>query len=313
MRRLALSAIAAWVLCAGTCAAEEKDPASADALFRAGRAAADAGDAETAYRRFSESYRLDPAVGTLLNVADSEVALGRLADASEHYQRLLDTLDATDDRIPLVKERLSALTPRVPKLELSLRSGSPDAVEILRDGVRLTPASFGVALPQNLGAHELMVSSPGRAPRRYALVLAEGEVRQLSVEPGAPEVPAASAPLASAGPGTPPPSSMHSRRALAHGLVGAGAVSAIATGLLGWRYAAESSTVREHCPSVHGCDDTGLRAASLADFLQVATIASGLTAATCLGGGLTLLWTEATGGASTKMARMGGVTWHTAF
>src|SRR5438552_14501087 len=118
--------------------AEEKDPATADALFRAGREAADHGDSATACARFGESYRLDPAVGTLLNLADCEVALDRLADAWEHYRRVADALDPTDERAAFVTARLGSLAPRPPKLMLSVRNGSPPSTEVARDGVRLT-------------------------------------------------------------------------------------------------------------------------------------------------------------------------------
>ena len=55
------------------------DPPAAEALFRAGRSAFDRGDYADALRRFSESYQLEPAVGTLLNVASTEERLGKLA------------------------------------------------------------------------------------------------------------------------------------------------------------------------------------------------------------------------------------------
>ena len=61
--------------------ADTRDPAAAEALFEAGRQAATRGDWTTACPKFAESQRLDPAPGTLLNLADCEEHLGHLASA----------------------------------------------------------------------------------------------------------------------------------------------------------------------------------------------------------------------------------------
>jgi hypothetical protein len=310
--RCSFVGVSAWLLSASPCLAEEGDAAVADALFRAGREAIELNDPETAFKRFKESYRLDPAAGTLLNLADCEIALGRLADAGEHYRRILDTLDPVDDRIPLVRDRLAALEPRIPKLELSLVSSAPPGTEVMRDGVRLTPASFGISLPQNVGQHELVFRSSGHLPSRYTLVLAEGETRHVVVAPG----PAAAPPPV---PPAPAPSSPHERApesatpVAAYWLLGAGSAAAVATGVFAWRYAAESATVDRHCPTVHGCDDEGLRAAGLASFLETAAIATGITALVCIGGGLTLTWTAHRSPASQKSVRSAGVAWEARF
>jgi len=83
---------------------------SADALFREGRRAADAGDYVAACTRFEQSYSLDPAPGTLLNWADCEEHRGESALALQHFRRLDDQLPAADDRRPIVEERIRALT-----------------------------------------------------------------------------------------------------------------------------------------------------------------------------------------------------------
>jgi hypothetical protein len=61
--------------------AASADSAAAEALFREGRDAAKHGDLETACADFAESQRLDPAPGTLLNLAECEEKLGRVASA----------------------------------------------------------------------------------------------------------------------------------------------------------------------------------------------------------------------------------------
>ena len=60
--------------------------AAAEALFNQAHAAMSAHDYDTACQRFAESNRLDPAVGTLLNLGVCEAARGRVATAWELFR-----------------------------------------------------------------------------------------------------------------------------------------------------------------------------------------------------------------------------------
>jgi hypothetical protein len=303
--------IAGFMLVSRLGIADENDPATADALFRAGREAADRGDSGNACPRFEESYRLDPAVGTLLNLAECEVALGRLADAWEHYRRVADALDPTDERTPLVTARLSSLTPRLPKLLLSVRRGSPPSTEVFRDGVRMTRASFELPLPVNPGSHELVVSAAGHVPRRYALVLGEGETTRVTVGPGDVE---RRAQVVAPKVGHSPDRTTHGgRRTAAFVAMGVAGASLVATGLLGWQYAADNARINDHCPTRHSCDEEGLRALGAAPLAQIGTVVAASTAAVAAAVGLTLLWTEPAPGVRQAGAWPNGVAWQTAF
>src|SRR5687768_2981870 len=65
----------AIAISAASAGAEPRDAAAAEALFRQGRQAADAGDHAKACEKFKESNRLDPALGTVFNIADCEEKL----------------------------------------------------------------------------------------------------------------------------------------------------------------------------------------------------------------------------------------------
>src|SRR5262245_61539276 len=97
---------------AGSARADATDPPSAEALFRAARQSQTAGDIGKACDLFEESYRLDPAGGTLLNLAACEERAGRITKAWELYRRVVDTLPAGDDRIALAEAREKELAPR---------------------------------------------------------------------------------------------------------------------------------------------------------------------------------------------------------
>src|SRR5450631_560862 len=94
--------------------ADGADPAAADVLFREGRRDADAGNYALACPKFEESFRLDPAPGTLLNLADCEENRGQLTRAWQHFQQLTDELPATDERRPIAIARARALETRAP-------------------------------------------------------------------------------------------------------------------------------------------------------------------------------------------------------
>src|SRR5262249_26584812 len=84
----------------GVARASGNDPAAAEALFREGRAAAQKGDWETACPKLRESQRLDPAAGTLLNLADCEEHRGKVATAWQLYRQVVESLPETDERVP---------------------------------------------------------------------------------------------------------------------------------------------------------------------------------------------------------------------
>jgi hypothetical protein len=162
------------------------DRAGAEALFLAGRAALRRGDYRSALAKFNESNRLDPAVGTILNLAICEEHLGQLASAWQRYREVLHALPPGDDRLPVARARAAAIEARVPRLKIRVAPSAPKDTQISRNGVVLTSASFGVELPLDPGTHEFIVVSPGRSQRRYSARLAEGARQELTVEPGPP-------------------------------------------------------------------------------------------------------------------------------
>ena len=87
----------------------------AETLFREGRVAAEAGNYTVACPKFEESYKLDPAPGTLLNLADCEENRGQLVKAWQHFRLLHDRLPASDDRKVVAAVRAHALEQRLPQ------------------------------------------------------------------------------------------------------------------------------------------------------------------------------------------------------
>jgi hypothetical protein len=161
--------------------------AAAEALFEGGHQAMVESDYDTACARFEESNRLDPAVGSLLNLAVCEEKRGHLATAWQLFKRVMHDLPAGDDRYPIAQRRASSLRARVPTLTLRLENGAPNQTRVRYFEAVLGHASFSVPLPLDPGQYTLHVSAPKREKRTYQVTLGEGEKKVLTVGPGDPQ------------------------------------------------------------------------------------------------------------------------------
>ena len=142
-----------------------RDPAAASARFKEGRAAVGKGDYATACARFRESgKRLDPALGTEINLADCEERLGHLVTAKSLFERVARSFSAGDDRLPIAKQHIESLDRRLLRLVIRLAAGVKDA-SVTRDGIALDAQSLGAPLALDPGGHMIVVAAPGHEPQ----------------------------------------------------------------------------------------------------------------------------------------------------
>lgn len=276
----------ALVADAGRALAAGRDPASAEALFRDGRAAFDRGDYAAAKARFAESQRLDPAPGTLLNLALAEEKLGELARAWQHVREALAELPA-DDRRPLAEKLLADLERRVPRLAVALAEGVPPGTRVRRDDVELQAGSMGVALPVDPGTHVVVVTAEGREEMRYVTTAHEGETERLVVGPG-PRAVAGDEPRAPAS-GT---------RWLGWGLVAGGGAALAIGGVGGLLAMSKKSEVDRHCDAERVCDDQAFSAADRGKTYATIGTVGFVAGAALAGAGVVVLLTSKPGGPS---------------
>ena len=135
----------------------------AGVLFDEGVKLLDAGRFAEACPKLEESQRLEPAAGTLLNLAacyeksDRRVlalATFRQASSAAAARGRADWKKVADDHAA----SLDAALPKVP-----IHAGPTPAVRISLDGVSLAPASLEVPLPVEPGAHVVVAEAPERA------------------------------------------------------------------------------------------------------------------------------------------------------
>lgn len=157
----------------------------AEEAFRQGRKAMDAGDIKTACEKFQESQKLEPAPGTLLNLADCEERAGRVVQASEHYRLAASGFGKTDQRRAFALDKASTTSLRIAKVTFKPDPALPaDATVHVGDTVF---RKFGEELPFDPGPLTVTVEAKGHDPKTTRLELEAGRKIEVVLEVG-PEV-----------------------------------------------------------------------------------------------------------------------------
>ena len=312
IRLTAMVLVAGGVLCLAR-QAEARDSAAGEALYRAAKESAKKGDWEKACAQLAESQRLDPAPGTLVNLADCEEHRGLVSSAWSHFTEVQSQFKPGDSRAAYAREHAAALEKRIPHLTIKLQPGAPSSARVFRDEEELKGASLGVPLPVDPGAHVVVVKV-GSAELRFPVTAVESQTSEVTV--GAPAEIAAPKPAPDSVAPPPaksvdaPPSAPsaaeppRASRALGFVLVTAGGVGLVLGGVTGVLALSNASKVKETCgPSYLTCDQTSVDNAAtgkpMATVSTVAFIAGGALVA----GGLYFVITSPS--KSTASARAG--------
>jgi hypothetical protein len=250
--------------------AEQSNEARADQLFRAGEKKFDAGDHNGACNDFSESLKLGPKLGTLLNLALCHETVGKPVTAWHEFSHAAAwaAQNGQRDRHDFAMQHLRALEPKLPRVVLQL---PPDrAIASLDlDGEPLPEQRWYLPLYLDPGEHRLAVNAPGkqRTPVTFRVTSSPSDqlvyIPRLVDEKSGTEAPSPSE-----------PSGDETRRALGFVGLGTGA-AAMVTGIV---FGVLAISAKEGEPAVK-------------DHATVATIAFSAGAAFAAAGGW-LLWTS---------------------
>jgi hypothetical protein len=271
-------------LLATSAAGQPRDRAAADALFQAARAEFDRGEFASACEKFAESHRLDPAPGTLLNLALCHEKTGRIASAWEGFRQVADMLH--DERVDFARSRSSSLEGRLPWLTLHLPKEAIDGVRVFRDGIELGSASLGIPLPVDPGSHTIVVEAPGRMRSTRTISIDESQRQEVTLQLG-PDQPVSPPTLPERPEPAPAPPPSHDKTWawVAGGIGVAGVATSLATGALA---ISSKRTLDAHCID-RRCDDQGLDAASAGRTYATISTVSGIVGVVGLGVGTYLL------------------------
>lgn len=169
--RLAL----ALLVFSGTARAQtETELALAETLYRQARDLMAAGNYAEACPKLKESYRIDPATGTLLNLASCHEAEGKFASAWLEYATaaVAARRDRRPDRVKYAEEHMQALEQKLSRLTVLVppEADLPD-LELKLDGVVIGRAARGVPTPVDPGEHLVEASAPGREAWRATVTV----------------------------------------------------------------------------------------------------------------------------------------------
>jgi tetratricopeptide (TPR) repeat protein len=174
---------------AGIRVAAAQDRASAEVLFEEGRRLAAQGDYDGARKKFEESERLDPAAGTLLNLADCEERLGRTASAWAALREAAARAELAGEtaRANAAREKAAALEPSLPSMKIVMTARDPaKPLEIRRDGTAIGSTLWGTAVPVDPGHHVLEEVSGGAVAWSQTIDVPRSPVQMIVFVPEVP-------------------------------------------------------------------------------------------------------------------------------
>ena len=148
----------------GTAQAQStEDKATAAALFDQARKYVLKGDFEKACPKLAESQRLDPAIGTQLNLAACYLQTGRTASAWIHFQEVAAKAGKAGDTA-----RAEAAAGEAKKLEAKLTKISIDVedpvegIEVRRGDAVVKKVLWGTPIPVDPDEYLITASAPGK-------------------------------------------------------------------------------------------------------------------------------------------------------
>ena len=184
------------------------DRVVAERLFDEGRELMDRGELDAACPKFAESYRMDAALGTLLNLAVCHESQGLLATAWTEYDRAVPLSREKGDarRLEFAEEGKRRLDGRFARLRLELapelRALTSRRVEL--DGEALAPEQLEAPHPLEAGRHTVTVTAPGYRSWSAPLLVSSASRELIQLLPALEPLTPATAPKV-APPIAPPP------------------------------------------------------------------------------------------------------------
>lgn len=183
--------------------------AAARNIATAGVQALEQGDVELATQKLTKAFELLPAPSIALWLGRALAKKGQLVEAAEHFiQAGRLPVSGGEQAVQEQAQRdaakeLNDLTPRIPKLVITLEGAKPADVALSVDGKPLSTALLGEEQPINPGAHTVRATR-GSEVVEQSVTVAEGQKQPLALRFQTSAVPAAPAAPAGAVPGAAP-------------------------------------------------------------------------------------------------------------
>lgn len=145
--------------------AQTSNAALAESLFREGKRLSSERKFAEACPKFAESYKLDPGLGTLLNLAICHESEGKPATAWAEFSEASSRAkrDGDTDRAALADEHVRALEPKLAHISITLAPGAAVPGLVIKfDSRELASAALGLPIAVDPGKHVVEASAPGK-------------------------------------------------------------------------------------------------------------------------------------------------------
>jgi hypothetical protein len=262
---------------------------SAEELFRQGRAAAVTGDFATACARFTASEKLEPAPGTLLNVADCEVHLGSLVAAEEHFRLAASGFPKSDPRRGYVAGRVAEIERRMAHITVHIAPTLPSDARVTRDGQPFERRLVEMVLPANPRSTTFVVSAPGFEDRAFTVPLTDGQSAQITLDVG--ESSPSAPPILAESPPSVAPARSHPWRTAGFVTAGVGLAGLAGGAITGALALHEASVVKHDCAiPAYTCSASGVSAGSSGQTFATASTIAFIAGAALSATGLVLVF-----------------------
>jgi hypothetical protein len=147
--------------------------AVAEDYFRQASKAMEAHDYEHACPLFAESQRLDPQIGTLLNLARCHELQGKTASAWGEYSEVAALSQKANqaERAKYAKDAAAKLEPSLIRITIDVAEPAKDETLKLDGSLEIGSAVWGKPLPIDPGKHVLDAAAPGKKPASVSFVV----------------------------------------------------------------------------------------------------------------------------------------------
>jgi hypothetical protein len=150
-----------------------ENAAQAETLFRDGRALIKAGRTSEACAKFAESHRLDPQIGTLLNLALCHEDEGKTASAWAEFNEVEERSGSKSERAEFAHRHARAVEGKLSRLRVRI-DPPVQGLSLTLDARPLRAAALGSLIPLDPGEHAVEAAAPGK----------ERWVERVKIEPG---------------------------------------------------------------------------------------------------------------------------------
>ncbi len=153
----------ALVVASGRDARADGSQAAAQALFEDGRRLMGEGKFSEACPKFADSEKLDPAPGTLLNLAKCYEKNGQSASAWVTFKdaEAVSRRTGHQDWAGMAHDRAQALAPKLLRLTINVPPTSElEGLQLTRDGSLLARSEWNTPIPVDPGSHTVEATAP---------------------------------------------------------------------------------------------------------------------------------------------------------